>query len=209
MANLLTSSRLLLLVAVVWLFYSHHPAWQLFNFLLLIVLFATDGLDGYIARKRNEASHFGALWDIASDRVVELSLWVVAADRNLVPIWVPLVFIARGVVVDTIRASDSATRREAPFKLMRTPLGKFLVAGRFMRTLYAVVKACAFCGLAVLQPFPAVWPSVWRVIAPLWAGLTYFFVYLAVLLCLLRGFPVVAEFVQAQKAAIVRSPAGK
>lgn len=209
MANLLTSSRLLLLVVVVWLFYSRHPAWQLLNFLLIILLFTTDGLDGYIARRRNEASHFGALWDIASDRVVELSLWVVAADRNLVPIWLPLLFIARGVVVDTIRASDSATRREAPFKLMRTPLGKFLVAGRFMRALYAVVKACAFCGLAMLRPFGVVWPAVWAEIAPVWTALTYFCVYLAVLLCLVRGLPVVAEFVQAQKAAIVRSAAGK
>lgn len=209
MANLLTSSRLLLLVVVVWLFYAAHPAWQLLNFFLIILLFITDGLDGYIARRRNEASHFGALWDIASDRVVELSLWVVVADRNLVPIWVPLIFIARGVVVDTIRASDSATRREAPFKLMRTPLGKFLVASRFMRILYAVVKACAFCGLVLLPAWPSLWPGLWAVIATVWSALTYFFVYLAVVLCILRGLPVVAEFLQAQKQAIVRSPASK
>jgi CDP-diacylglycerol--glycerol-3-phosphate 3-phosphatidyltransferase len=209
MANLLTSSRLVLLVAVVWLFYVPQPAWQMLNFVLIIVLFVTDGLDGYVARKRNEASHFGALWDIASDRVVELSLWVVAADQNLVPIWVPLVFITRGVVVDTIRASDSATRREAPFDLMRTPFGKFIVAGRFMRIFYAVIKACAFCGLAVLHPFPAVWPAPWALIGPLWTALTYACVYVAVSLCLIRGMPVVAEFVQAQKDAIVGNSAGK
>lgn len=209
MANLLTSSRLLLLVAVVWLFYVAEPAWQLLNFVLIIILFVTDGLDGYVARKRNETSHFGALWDIATDRVVELSLWVVAADQNLVPIWVPLVVIGRGVVVDTIRASDSATRREAPFDLMRTPIGKFLVAGRFMRIFYAVIKACAFCGLSALRPFAAVWPAVWEFVGPLWTFLTYLSVYLAVSLCILRGLPVVAEFLQGQKDAILGHSAGK
>lgn len=203
MANLVTTSRLILLIVVVWLFYVPPEVWQFLIFFLLILLFATDGLDGYIARKRNEVTHFGALWDIASDRVVELSLWVVAADLDLVPVWVPLLFIARGVVVDTIRASDTATRREAPFALMRTRVGRFIVAGRFVRVLYAVTKAAAFCGLSVIRPFPEALPDVWDRIGSFWTGLTYFFVYLAVALCLARGLPVVAEFVYARRGEIL------
>ena len=102
----------------------------------------SDGLDGYIARKRNETSLFGALFDIAGDRIVELTLWIVAADIDLVPIWVPLVFIIRGVIVDTIRSSNAVAEGVAPFALMRSPLGKFIVAGKFMRTFYAVAQGC-------------------------------------------------------------------
>lgn len=205
MANLLTLSRLLLLVVVARIFYLESDLLQLANFFLIILMFATDALDGYLARKRNETSLFGALFDIAGDRIVELSLWIVAADNDLVPIWVPLVFIARGVAVDTIRAGHAVARGQTPFGLMQSRVGRFIVAGRFMRVFYAVIKACAFCGLAALRPLPELFPDVWAVIGWLWTWLTYASVYLSVLLCVVRGLPVIAEFVYAEKESIVGS----
>jgi CDP-diacylglycerol--glycerol-3-phosphate 3-phosphatidyltransferase len=206
MANLVTLSRLLLLLVVVWLFYRPLSAWSFASFFLIIFIFISDGLDGYIARKRNETSLFGALFDIAGDRIVELTLWIVAADVDLVPIWVPLVFIIRGVIVDTIRSSNAVAEGLAPFALMRTAVGKFIVAGRFVRALYAVVKASAFAGLALQQPFAALLPEFWSDLGPVLTGLTYFFVYLSVLLCIARGLPVIAEFVRVQKSDILRRP---
>jgi CDP-diacylglycerol---glycerol-3-phosphate 3-phosphatidyltransferase len=204
MANLVTLGRVLLLLVVAWLYYLPPNAWQFAGFFLTILIFVSDGLDGYIARRRNETSLFGALFDIAGDRITELTLWIVAADNDLVPIWVPLVFIARGVIVDTIRSSKALAQGVTPFALMSSPLGKFIVAGKFMRISYAVVKACAFSGLALQEPFPAVWPQLWdRVGWPLTA-ITYFFVYLSVILCIVRGLPVIAEFVYAQKDDILR-----
>jgi CDP-diacylglycerol--glycerol-3-phosphate 3-phosphatidyltransferase len=206
MANLVTLSRLLLLLFVVWLFYQPLSPWSFANFFLIVFIFVSDGLDGYIARKRNETSLFGALFDIAGDRITELTLWIVAADVDLVPIWVPLVFIIRGVIVDTIRASNAVAEGMAPFALMRTSLGKFIVAGKFMRILYAVAKAAAFAGLALQEPFPALLPDLWSYLGGLLTGLTYFFVYLSVALCIARGLPVIAEFVRAQKSDILRRP---
>jgi len=209
MANLVTLSRLVLLLLVVWLSYLPPTPWAFANFFLIIFIFVSDGLDGYIARKRNETSLFGALFDIAGDRIVELTLWIVAADIDLVPIWVPLVFIIRGVIVDTIRSSDAVARGVAPFALMRSPLGKLIVAGKFVRTLYAVVKASAFAGLALQRPFPAVLPELWGQIGGILTGLTYFFVYASVVLCIARGLPVIAEFVRSQKDDILRRPGKK
>jgi CDP-diacylglycerol---glycerol-3-phosphate 3-phosphatidyltransferase len=202
-ANLVTLSRLLLLLLVVWLAYQPPSPWQFAAFFLIIVIFVSDALDGYIARKRNETSLFGALFDIAGDRVVELTLWIVATDLDLVPIWVPLVFIIRGVIVDTIRSSHTVAQGVEPFALMRTAVGKFLVGSRFMRGFYATVKACAFCGLALLVPFPHVLPELWSEIGAALTVLTYTFVYLAVLLCIMRGVPVIAEFVHSQKHDII------
>jgi CDP-diacylglycerol--glycerol-3-phosphate 3-phosphatidyltransferase len=152
---------------------------------------------------------FGALFDIAGDRITELTLWIVAADNDLVPIWVPLIFIIRGVIVDTIRSSNAVAQGVAPFALMRSSFGKFIVAGKFMRILYAAVKGCAFSGLALLQPFPAVLPELWGHVGPLITGLTYLFVYTSVLLCVVRGLPVIAEFVYTQKSDIFRPLGGK
>ena len=199
----------MLLLVAVWLFYQPITAWSFANFFLIVFIFVSDGLDGYIARKRNETSLFGALFDIAGDRITELTLWIVAADVDLVPIWVPLVFIIRGVIVDTIRASNAVAEGVAPFALMRSPLGKFIVAGKFMRVFYAVAKAAAFAGLALQYPFPALLPDVWEQFGWLLAGLTYFFVYLSVVLCIARGLPVIAEFVQSQKHDILRRPGKK
>lgn len=204
MANLITLSRLLLLLLVVVLHYRPVDVWQFANFFLIIFIFVTDGLDGYIARKRNEASQFGALFDIAGDRMVELSLWIVAADLDLVPIWVPLVFVVRGIVVDTIRSSESIAQGIAPFAVTRSAVGRFIVASKSMRIIYAVAKAAAFCGLALLRPFPVVLPELWQTVGPVLTALTYFFVYLAVALCLLRGMPVMLEFLRARKHEIVR-----
>lgn len=204
MANLVTLARLLLLLVIAWLYYLPPSPWQFAGFFLTIFVFVSDGLDGYIARKRNETSLFGALFDIAGDRITELTLWIVAADTNLVPVWVPLVFIIRGVIVDTIRSSKAVAEGVTPFGLMRSRFGKFVVASKLMRVLYAVVKASAFSGLALLTPFPAVLPELWAYVDWLITGLTYFFVYLSVLLCILRGLPVIAEFVYSQRNDILR-----
>lgn len=199
MANLITTFRLLLLLPVLVLAYAEPSAWQLLNVPIIIVVFVSDALDGYVARKRNESNHFGALFDIAGDRIVEMTLWIVAADLDLIPIWVPLIVIVRGIVVDTIRSSESATKGVAPFALAHRPIVQWLIAGRFMRALYAVVKAHAFSLLLLILPLPAVFPAFWESYGFWLSTLTATLVYLSVLLCLVRGVPVVVEFVEAQR----------
>jgi hypothetical protein len=58
--------------------------------------------------------------------------------------------------------------------------------------------------LALMQPFPVVLPSLWARIGWLLEGLTYFFVYLAVLLCIVRGLPVIVEFMYEQRNDILK-----
>lgn len=201
MANAVSLSRLGLLVPVVWLMYQPPTPWQFASFFLVILMFVTDAVDGYVARKRHTESRAGALFDIAADRIVELTLFVAAADVDLVPVWIPLVFIVRGVAVDTIRASESKAKAITPFEMMQTPVGRFLVASQLMRVLYAAVKAAAFCGLLLLQPLPTELPALWERIGGALTGLTYLLVYLAVALCIARGVPVLVEFAQSQRGS--------
>jgi CDP-diacylglycerol--glycerol-3-phosphate 3-phosphatidyltransferase len=205
MANLITLSRLLLLVIVVALAYAPPSALQLANVPLLILVFVTDGLDGWVARRRGEESLFGAMFDIAGDRIVELTLWIVLADLDLVPVWVPLVFVVRGTVVDAIRASQTKRRGQSPFALMESPLGRWLVAGKFMRIFYAVLKAHAFCWLLLIQPLPVLAPGLWADWGGLLASIGAVLVYLSVAICLVRGVPVIAEFAYAERRSILGS----
>ncbi|CAN5239769.1 CDP-diacylglycerol--glycerol-3-phosphate 3-phosphatidyltransferase [soil metagenome] len=203
MANLITLSRMLLLFLVIWIAYLPLSWLQFLNVPLLILVFVTDGFDGYVARKRNETSLFGAMFDITVDRIVELSMWIVLADLDLVPVWVPLLFVVRGTIVDTVRATGASSQGESPFAMIRSPIGRFLVAGKFMRTFYAVTKAHAFCWLMFIHPFPVVFPDIWEEWSWLLVGIGVALVWLSVIQCVLRGLPVIVEFLVAQRASLL------
>ena len=203
MANLVTLGRLILLIVVVVLAYQPYSWWHIFNVALLILVFASDGIDGYVARKRNETSVFGAVFDIAGDRITEMTLWIVTAHLGFVPIWVPIVFVIRGSIVDAIRAAQVSTAQDAPFSMMQSPLGKWLVAGRFMRGFYAAIKGIVFCWLLLIAPLAELTPLFWEGWGWLLTLIGTVLVYLSVVLCIVRGLPVVIEFVYAEKDTLV------
>lgn len=199
MANLITLSRLLLLIVVVLIAYQPPSYWHILNVALLIVVFVSDGLDGYVARKRNEETVFGAMFDIASDRITELTMWIVLVDLKIVPVWVPLVFIIRGTIVDAIRANQVTTAHDTPFSMLQSALGKWLVAGKFMRIFYAALKATTFCWLLLMQPVRVLLPEIWAGWSWLLDGIGMALVYLSVLTCVIRGLPVILEFAYEEK----------
>ncbi len=196
MANLITLSRFLLLFLLLGMAYQASPAWQQLNAPLLLFIIALDGLDGYVARKRAETSVFGSIFDIAVDRVIENVLWVVLADLDLVPIWVAIVFITRSSIVDSIRYA-AISQGETAFGMMRSPWGRLLVAGRFMRGFYGGLKAVAFGWIFLIQPWPALYPELWAHWSAILETVTSVLVYASVAVCLVRGAPVVAEFLAA------------
>ena len=81
--NILTLSRLALLPFMVVLFFIpfEWAAWTCLT--LYIIGAATDGLDGWIARRWNQISEFGTMIDPISDKifVVTVMLMLVATDR--------------------------------------------------------------------------------------------------------------------------------
>lgn len=192
MANLITLFRFVLLFPLIIMAYSAPPQWQLINAPLLIFIVALDGVDGWVARRRNETSVFGSIFDVAIDRAVENVLWIVLADLDLVPIWVALIFIIRGTVVDSIRYA-AISRGETAFGMMRSSWGRFIVAGRFMRGFYGVIKAVTFGWIFMIQPWPALFPELWTN----WGGtaqlIADLLVYVCVTLCIVRGLPVILE----------------
>ena len=200
LANLITASRLLLLGAVLAVLYQAVGPWLLSAVPLLILVFASDGFDGYVARKRHETSNFGAWFDISCDRIVEYVLWIVFADLDLVALWVPLLFVIRGTLVDTVRSTESARTGQQPFDTVQMRLSRWLVGGRFMRIFYAVIKAVTFCWLALIHALPEVVPTLWIEWAAALQGIGWFLVLLCATLCVVRGLPVLWEFVAGAEA---------
>lgn len=193
MANFITTSRFLLLLLLIGIVYSGNPWLQLVNAPLMIFIIVTDALDGYVARKRGEETVFGATFDIAVDRIVENVMWVVLAHLDFIGVWVPLLFIIRGSLVDAIR-SKGAAGGTAAFDMMQSPVGRFLVAGRFMRAFYAVIKAVAFSWILLWQPIPELAPAFWAQWSGIIEWISLGLVLTAAFLCVARGLPVMIEF---------------
>jgi CDP-diacylglycerol---glycerol-3-phosphate 3-phosphatidyltransferase len=194
MANLITLSRLLLFFVLLASAYYSPAVWQLANAPLLILIIFMDAIDGWVARRRRETSVFGSIFDIAVDRVVENVLWIVLANLGLVPVWATIVFVIRGTIVDAIRYAAIASG-ESAFGMMKTPFGRFLVAGRFMRGFYGTLKAVTFGWVLFLQPLPTLAPAFWGEWSGALDAVTMTLVVASVMVCVLRGLPVVLEWV--------------
>jgi CDP-diacylglycerol--glycerol-3-phosphate 3-phosphatidyltransferase len=188
LATLITLARLpLLILVVVFLFI---PIWQLqlFNLGLLIILFLMDWYDGYVARQRNQVSQLGAVLDVALDRSVENILWIAFMYLGMVPLWVPIVFLIRSFVVDGIRGV-ALSKKKSVFGMMHSPLGRFLVASRFMRAFYGLAKAVVFCQLLLTHALVLRDPGMLAALQPVNQAL----ILLAVSLCVVRGIPVILD----------------
>ena len=188
MANLITLIRIPLLAIIGYLLYQPKAMWHFTAAILILILIFLDSLDGMVARRLKEASVLGSVLDIAADRTVELVLWVIFADLEFIPILIPLVVITRGVFVDAIR-SVAPSKGLAPFDLLRSKLGRFIVKSPWLRSPYGIAKAVAFFLLALYSGLYINGSN-----AAYWVGVcSQAAVWVAFALCIIRGLPVLIE----------------
>ncbi|MBC7802355.1 MAG: CDP-diacylglycerol--glycerol-3-phosphate 3-phosphatidyltransferase, partial [Candidatus Parcubacteria bacterium] len=106
--NLVTLLRILLIPLIVGIFYLP-DAWLSFegkNILATgIFIFAaiTDWLDGYLARKLDQMSAFGAFFDPVADKLVVVGALIVLLHLNRVDMVVALIIIGREIVISALR----------------------------------------------------------------------------------------------------------
>lgn len=167
-------------------------------FWLTGIIIALDGLDGYVARKFNEASPLGAVMDIVSDRVVEQVYWLGFAGLGWVPIAVPLIVIVRGTIVDSLRAIalEQGMTAFGSTTMMQHPLGVALVSSRASRWLYAVAKLAVFMLLIGQARTLSINGQVtpWGFLSAAWVEpVNTILVWGCVVFCVIRGLPVLLE----------------
>ena len=199
MANLITITRLMLLYVAIAMIYWGDAGVILLAIPLVAFIFAGDGIDGYVARKTGTTSKFGAVFDIAGDRIVENALWVIFAELQLIPVWIPILVLSRSFVVDGIRSIGLAEGK-TPFgenNMMRSAFTEWLTAGRFMRSLYGYAKAIGLCFLTGLEGYrhrnepDSIIHQIYQYDLVRWAG--WACVVLSVTLTIVRGLPVIYD----------------
>lgn len=202
MANLITVGRVLLLFGAIGMIYSREYWLVILAGLLLLGIFAGDGLDGYVARRRNSSSKLGAVLDIAGDRVVENVLWVVFAELQMIGVWAPLVVLTRSFTVDVMRsvALEQGKTAFGESTMMRSRFSWFLTASRFSRVTYGWAKALGFFFLTWLfaSRLPGADGQILHHLfdlnlsgTSLFSILTWITVYTSIVMCVVRGLPVV------------------
>jgi CDP-diacylglycerol--glycerol-3-phosphate 3-phosphatidyltransferase len=89
---------------------------------LLIVAFASDVLDGYLARRNKWTSEFGRIADPIADKVLIAGGYILYAGLpgSIVAPWMVVVIVGRELVVTTLRGAMEAAANPLP----TTYLGK-------------------------------------------------------------------------------------
>ncbi len=191
MANIISISRIFFVfIAAALLYFKNSSEAYLIAFALTVIAFALDGLDGYVARKFHEESKLGSVLDIMGDRIAEYIYWIMLAHLGLVPVLFPIIVVTRGVITDSLR-SVAMERGLIAFgngSMLEDPVNQWICGAKPMKIGYAVAKAVAFA-LYILASVPKM-PDFTACCLVIVAAIA---AEIAIILCVLRGIPVILE----------------
>jgi CDP-diacylglycerol--glycerol-3-phosphate 3-phosphatidyltransferase len=126
--NSITLSRILSIPLLIWILSSNHfhgpgGEQEILASLVFIAASITDGIDGYLARKRGQITTSGMLLDPLADKLLIAAAFVTLVQFNprLVPAWMAVVIIAREFLVSGLRSIAASEG----FTIEASDLGKF------------------------------------------------------------------------------------
>ena len=101
--NLLTWLRILLIPLFVGIFYLSVPHQNLFATVVFTIAAITDWLDGWLARRLNQASAFGAFLDPVADKLMVAAALITLVQLARVDAIIALIIIGREITVSALR----------------------------------------------------------------------------------------------------------
>ncbi|TPE49302.1 CDP-diacylglycerol--glycerol-3-phosphate 3-phosphatidyltransferase [Maribrevibacterium harenarium] len=158
--NFLTTLRIALIPVLVVIYYLPWSERYLVSALIFGVAAVTDWLDGYLARKLDQTTPFGAFFDPVADKVmvsVALVLLVAAYDNILMTL-ASAVIVGREIVISALREWMAELGKRASvavsfigkLKTAMQMLAIFVLLGSYPGTLYADIGQGILAVAAVL-----------------------------------------------------------
>ncbi|HEY8232772.1 MAG TPA: CDP-diacylglycerol--glycerol-3-phosphate 3-phosphatidyltransferase [Vicinamibacteria bacterium] len=101
--NALTLLRIFLVPLLVVVLLTRVEGHVYFGAAIFGVAVATDYLDGYFARRRNEVTKLGILLDPLADKLLTAAAFLSLVEMGLVPAWVVMIILGRELAVTGLR----------------------------------------------------------------------------------------------------------
>ena len=102
-ANLATLSRIVLIPVVIICYHSGLESAHLYAAILFSIASLTDWLDGYLARKLNQTSDFGAFLDPIADKLLVVAILIMMVTVYPAIFIATMVIISREIMVSALR----------------------------------------------------------------------------------------------------------
>jgi CDP-diacylglycerol--glycerol-3-phosphate 3-phosphatidyltransferase len=126
--NSITLARICMIPLLMWVLLTPHLSSangekEILASALFIAASITDGIDGYIARRRGQITTMGILLDPLADKLLIAAAFITLVQFNprLVPAWIAVVIIGREFLVSGLRAIAVSEG----FTIEASDLGKF------------------------------------------------------------------------------------
>lgn len=146
-ANVITLVRICLVPVFVAVLMSPWPEWiglpditesvkRIIAAGVFILISATDWLDGYLARSRDEVTDFGKFMDPLADKILVVAALMALIELGSLPSWVALIIVAREFIVSGVRMV-AASKGEV---IAASWYGKFKTVFQMIAIVLFVVK---------------------------------------------------------------------
>ena len=161
--NGLTVLRILAVPVIVVALLGETPDGDVIAAAVFALAALTDGLDGYIARRRRDVTTFGKLMDPLADKLLVVAALVSLVSLDRLAAWVAMVIITRELAVTGLRAVAAEQG--------------VVIAASWLGKLKTILQVAAIFALIAFEPAPA-WVDALvytAVAATVISGADYFF----------------------------------
>jgi CDP-diacylglycerol--glycerol-3-phosphate 3-phosphatidyltransferase len=182
--NSITLSRILSIPLLIWILSTHRfpssdGTQEILASALFIAASITDGIDGYLARKRGQITTMGMLLDPLADKMLIAAAFITLVQFNpsLVPAWVAVVIIGREFLVSGLRSIAASEG----FAIEASDLGKFKMLVQIVSVVAVILDHRWYSWPVGPYIFPVHWiafSAIWfMVFLSLASALDYFIAF--------------------------------
>ena len=149
---------------LLWILSAHFPLQgpngqqEILASVLFILASITDGLDGYLARKRSQITTMGMLLDPIADKIMVTGALIalVAYNPQVVKVWIAVVIIGREFLVSGLRSIASSEG----FTIQASDLGKLKTVIQIISVVAAILAHHWYQWQFGLLVIPVKWIAV-------------------------------------------------
>jgi len=152
-SNLLSVLRIVLLIPLSWLMLTEFDTKNNLIIILVLCMYLSDLLDGYLARKLNEVSEFGKIIDPLADKICVIAIAVILVYLDRLPLWFVSVVVLRDI---TILIFGVYLKRKKDITLMSNYPGKIAVFCIGLVLLFSIIDSESLKMISTIMYFVSI-----------------------------------------------------